>query len=127
MAITTLLAAVDRTAAYLDGMLADAVRAEGAERPHKRKKGDDPQRLHPRDPRRAQPVRELPPRKAVPVPPAHPVPPEGPEHTTHDYLTGTLERTKPLMPGKLPRIKYSELNKSWRGSCPFWSSYPPRS
>ena len=50
-----------------------------------------------------------------------------PEHTTHDYLTGTLERTKPLMPGKLPRIKYSELNKSWRGSCPFWSSNPPRS
>ena len=32
MAITTLLAAVDRTAAYLDGMLADAVRAEGAEK-----------------------------------------------------------------------------------------------
>ena len=78
MAITALLETVDRTAAYLDNMLADVTRADGAERPYKRKKGEEPQSPHPRDPRGAQPVRGLPPRPAMPVPAALPVPHDRP-------------------------------------------------
>ena len=74
MAVTAFLESVDRSAAYLDNMLADVARDNGAERPNKRKKGEEPQSLFPRDQQGIQPARELPQRPEVPVPAALPVP-----------------------------------------------------
>ena len=87
MAITTLLAAVDRTTTYLDHMLADAARGEDAGRPPKRRKGDDPNEPRLRDPRQAL-HRDLPLPRALPLRPARPVSSEGPEEHDRRALGG---------------------------------------
>ena len=78
MAITALLAAVDRTSAYLDRMLADAAHRDEVDKSRKRKQeepatGQTNRQLRARDDR---------PPRALPSPPALPVPPDGP--AAHD-------------------------------------------
>ena len=58
----------------LDNMLADVARDHGAERPNKRKKGEELLRLSSRDQQGIQPAHELPQRPEAPVPAALPVP-----------------------------------------------------
>ena len=74
MAITALLAAVDRTSAYLDRMLADAAHRDEADKPRKRKQEE----LATRQTNRQLRARDDRPPRALPQPPALPVPSDGP-------------------------------------------------
>ena len=78
MAITALLAAVDRTSTYLDRMLADAARRDEAGKFRKRKQGE----LAPAQTDQQPRARGDRPPQALPRPPALPVPSDGP--TEHD-------------------------------------------